>query len=119
MIYIMNGGIMENKIICPVCKELVLDINKVDKGEDGFNPCNHVMLVYTDALSFEFIHIDESMESVAKDMIEKSAEDDVFLNELMNDFAMKHDNYEIIELTTSGMSCGPCGNTDYVMFKIG
>ena len=115
----MNGEIMEtieNKIICPVCKEVVLDI---DKGEDGFNPCDHVMLVYTDALSFEFIHIDESMESVAKDMIEKSEEDDVFLYKLMLDFAMKHDNYEIIELTTSGMSCGPCGNTDYVMFKIG
>ena len=108
----------EEKVICPVCKQVVLDF------EECINePCEHVMLIYTDALNCEFVHEDDSMEKDAKKMVAKyvSGEEDKSLDMLMEEYVEKNADLDlvILEMTTYGMACGPCSNTDYVMFKLG
>ena len=105
----------DNQVICPVCKQIVLDF---DEGEN--DPCEHVMLMYTDSLNDEFVYIDDEAEDIAEEMIAQyeDSDGDDMLDVLITNYANEHEDYEIVELTTSGMSCGPCGNTDYVLFKV-
>lgn len=105
----------ETKIICPVCSQVVSDF------EEGISdPCEHVLIIYTDILSGEFVHVAEGAEEVAATIMAKydlDGEDgDKGLDELIAEYA-EANGHEVVELTTYGMSCGPCSSTEYIMFK--
>lgn len=105
----------ESRVICPICNQVVLDYETSEN-----NPCEHVMLIYTDALNDEFVYESEEMTDVANEMIaeyEKRDGDDS-LDILMEEYASNRADIMILEMTTSGMACGPCSNTDYIMFKL-
>ena len=105
----------DNKVICPVCNRVVTDFD-----EGIHNPCEHVFLMYTDALNGEFIHTGKGASKVELELLKKYGESDgdMDLSELMEEFANASDKHTILTLTTSGMACGPVSNTDYIMFKI-
>jgi len=108
----------DNTIICPVCKQVVSDF------DEGINdPCEHVMLIYTDCCSDEFVHVGNSAEDIAEGLManyeyQTDNELDTSLPELMQAYAEDEEDVIVLELTTSGMSCGPCSSTEYVMFKL-
>jgi uncharacterized Zn finger protein (UPF0148 family) len=97
------------KVICPVCEQVISDF---EAGES--NPCEHVLLIYSDICGNEFVHTHASMQETASEMEKKYMEDDVYLDDLMKEYAEEH-GHEILEMVTSGMACGPCSNTEYVM----
>ena len=110
----------DNKVICPVCNHVITDMEECVN-----DPCEHVVLTYVDILNGEFVH--EGDEQIAKELLEKynyepededEEWDDKSLDELMEEYANEHDDYVTIELTTSGLSCGPCSSTEYHLIKL-
>lgn len=112
----------KDRIVCPVCKKVVLDF------EEGIDePCEHVMFIYTDALSDEFEYVNISMEKASDEMIAEyeRRDGDDGLDILMEEYVEKNADQDLIilDITTYGMACGPLSkmrysNTDYVMFKL-
>jgi len=111
----------ENKVICPVCSHVITDFN-----EGVSDPCKHVICSYVDMLNGEFVHVGDSTEAkeIADNILEQyeylSENDaDESLDELMQAFADEDGGYEVIELTTSGLACGPVSSTEYHLIKKG
>jgi len=107
-----------NKAVCPVCGFVITDFeNEVSE------PCEHVMATYVDICGEEFTHVHDDFRSEAEKM-EIRANDwdhpdgEVCLLDLMQGFVESHDGYEIIELTTHGMACGPASTSEYNLIKI-
>jgi len=98
------------KVKCPICGKVILDM---DDGES--NPCKHIKLIYSDSCG-QIVHTSDDLEKDGSDMSEKMSdlEADYDIMTLLEECAKKH-NLEICEVTTSGMSCGPCSNTDYYL----
>jgi len=113
----------ENIVTCPVCDHIISDIY-----EGVSDPCEHVMLTYVDICGGEFVYvgvgkggekIEEELMGKYGEMMEDDYEgEDLSLSELMEAYAYKHKGYEVIELTTSGLSCGPCSSTEYHLIKM-
>lgn len=108
----------EDKVICPVCNQVITDF------EEGISdPCEHVMVSYVDMLNGELVHVGENAKAVEQEIMTKynySYENDLdeSIDELLKAFASDHDGYEVLELTTYGMSCGPCSSTEYHLIKL-
>ena len=103
----------ETVVRCPVCNKVISDF---DNGIS--DPCIHVMLIYIDAISDEFVHSGEGSEEIEKQMLEKYEEECVYLNEQMEEFADNNNNYIVLEMTTYGMCCGPSSGTEYILVKL-
>jgi len=107
-----DGSITFN---CPVCNAKLFDF----ENPDEVCACKHVKLYYTDALNDEFVHVGNGMEEVADNIIAKYVEDfDEGIEVHMEKLVKKNKNYEIFTVTTSGMACGPCSNTDYILIDL-
>jgi hypothetical protein len=110
---------MENnmcKSICPVCDHVISDF------EEGINdPCEHVMLTYVDLVGDEFCFVHSSFVDIAKEMIDKAtdieSEELVTVEECIEKYANENDGFEVIEMSTSGMACGPVFVTEYNLIK--
>jgi hypothetical protein len=106
----------DTKIICPVCEHVISDFD-----EGVFDPCEHVMLSYTDACTGEFVHVGKGFKEIAEEMEAKFADWDsdeyAEINELMEKYAEENKGFELSEMTTYGMACGPCSNTEYHLIK--
>jgi DNA repair exonuclease SbcCD ATPase subunit len=103
----------ETVVRCPVCNQVISDF------ENGISdPCEHVMLICIDACGGEFVHVGDGAEELEKKMEEKYEDDYTDLNEQMEKFAEESDDHEMLEMTTYGMSCGPCSGTEYILVKI-
>ncbi len=106
---------------CPVCDHVISDFENAVS-----DPCKHVMLTYVDILSGEFVHvgdtdeaqeIEESIISNYEYLMENDADES--LDELMEAFADENDGeYTVIQMTTSGMACGPSSSTEYNLIKL-
>jgi len=103
----------ETIVRCPVCNQVISDF---DNGISS--PCEHVMLIYTDACSGGFVHCGDGAEELEQKMEEKYEEDDTNLNEQMEEFANESPDHILLEMTTCGMSCGPCSSTEYLLIKL-
>ena len=108
----------ESQIICPVCDQVISDF---DEGET--NPCEHVMLTYVDMLNGELVHVGDGAEQIEKEIMSsyndaEENEVETSLDALMKGYVEMHDGYEVLELTTYGMSCGPCSSTEYNQIKL-
>lgn len=109
----------ENILKCPVCDQVISDF------EEGVSdPCEHVMLTYVDMLNGEFVHVGNCDEAakIEEDIISKyeylmEHDADESLDELMAAYADENDGYEVIEMTTSGLACGPVSSTEYHLIK--
>lgn len=98
---------------CPVCGDVVSD------GEGEVNPCQHVVMIYSDCCG-GFTHVDKWMEKLQKKIEKAWAEEMESPFELMEKFAdASKGQYEIYEATLSGMACGPVSFTDYYMVEVG
>ena len=98
---------------CPVCNKIVSDFECCIS-----DPCEHVMLIYTDTINDEFVHEHDDMDNIFPDMVKKYEEEDIPLNEQMEEFADDKENYIVKEMTTYGMGCGPCSSTESILFKL-
>jgi len=107
----------DNKTHCPVCNNVIYDTDA-----EVFNPCEHVMATYSDICGEEFMHIHEAFRSEAEKM-EVRANDwyhvdgNVSLDYLMQEFVDSHDGYELVQLTTYGMSCSLSCSTEFHLIK--
>ena len=102
----------ETVVRCPVCNQVISDF---DEGVS--NPCAHVMLIFTDIISGEFVHCGDGAEELEQKMEKAYQDDDIELNEQMAKFADENDDHVLLEMTTSGMGCGPCSSTEYILVK--
>ena len=104
---------------CPICGTTIFDY---EIGE-MLVPCSHILLIASSALSNEFAYYQESMKLVADDMIDKEIEfyendEEISLFDIMEDYAKKSDGkIEVYVINSQGVSCGPCGQSDYVMVQ--
>jgi len=107
----------DNKVICPVCEHVITDFD-----EEISDPCEHVMLTYVDTLNGEFVHSAKEAEDLEKEMLARYAHleetgEDKTLDELMQTYADENEGFEVIELTTYGLACGPVSSTEYHLIK--
>jgi len=110
----------DNVLKCPVCDHVISDFN-----EGISDPCDHVILTYVDMLNGEFVYvadtdeakeIEESIISHYEYLMDNDADES--LDELMQSFVDENgDSYEVIEMTTSGLACGPVSSTEYHLIK--
>ena len=104
------------KVICPVCDHVISDFE-----EGKSDPCEHVVLIYTGLLNGEFVYIGDNYNEIADGLIEiyegQDGEDDKELDELMEEYIENNKGYEILTMTTSGLACGPCSSTEYIMVR--
>jgi len=105
-----NDGL---KVICPICNQVISDFEEYIS-----DPCEHVLLIYTDAVCGEFVHIGAGMETVASEMEYSVEEGDYdYLSDAMKHYEQLYPECIMVETETEGMSCGPCSNTEYVLIK--
>lgn len=109
----MELEINENKVECPVCGQVILDM---DEGES--TPCEHVKLIFSDACG-EIVYTSDELEKEGEEMSEKmiDTDSDYDTTTLLEGFAKKN-KLEICEVTTSGICCGPCSITEYYLIDM-
>lgn len=105
----------ENVVVCPVCNHVITDF---DEGVS--DPCEHVVVSYVDICGGEFVH--EGDEKIAEEIMDhyhylEDHDDYVSLDELMEQYAEENERFEVVSLTTYGLSCGHCSSTEYHLIK--
>jgi hypothetical protein len=96
---------------CPVCGKVIVGVDSDGKY------CEHTLFIFVDSIG-EFVHTDKSIE---KD-VAKWTDDEDFVDEMEKlDMGILDYLQDIIpetaitfEITTHGMACGPCSNTDSI-----
>ena len=96
---------------CPVCGKAIVGVDSDGKY------CEHTLFIFVDSIG-EFVHVDEALQGY----VEKWHDDEDFVDELEKldmgilDYMQDKvpDTAITIEITTHGMACGPCSNTDSI-----
>jgi len=110
----LNGD-DNTKLSCPVCGQIISDYD-----EGSTNPCEHVAMTYVDILPDQFLYVQKDHMKLAMYMIKlyKSPEMDIPIEDSIDEFVQSNDNYTVVSLRTSGLSCGPCSCIEYNLIKV-
>ena len=91
------------ELYCPVCGKQVFPMDKI---------CEHVLFIYSHSLG-ECVHGEETWGKKIESMLDTT--ECITVEELFENFETPDTSF-ILTITTSGMGCGPCSNTDYICF---
>ena len=103
----------ETRVECPVCQQVVSDF------EEGISdPCEHVFLIYLDSIG-EIVHSSDNADEAIAEFERRYKEDDESYEDMIEEYCDdSNGTYDWLAITTSGMSCGPCSSTEYIVFNI-
>lgn len=100
---------------CPICDQVICN------GEESLDvlACEHILMIYSDMVGStcythpDMVKVEKEFDKKMEDNYDRD-EDLINFTDLMEEYA-KLNSHEIYTITTSGMCCGPCSNTDYIM----